>query len=37
VRRLIPIPLSDEETASLVKSAASIRAMLADGANGQKA
>jgi L-lactate dehydrogenase len=36
VRRVIPIPLSDEETASLVKSAAAIRTMLANNASSQR-
>lgn len=34
VRRVIPIPLSDDETASLVKSASAIRAMFANNASG---
>lgn len=36
VRRVIPIPLSDEEMAKLVNSAAAIRAMLANDASGEK-
>ena len=37
VRAVIPVPLSDGERASLVRSAAAIRAMLANDAAGQKA
>lgn len=36
VRMVIPVPLSEEETASLVNSASAIRAMLANEAGGQE-